>query len=150
MKFFFNVASIDELKAQYKKLAKQHHPDLGGDSETMKAVNAEYETLFKSLNTEGKHDMADGFREVIDKVINFEGLNIEICGSWVWVSGNTFAVKSELKEAGFMWARKKKMWYWRAEEAACRHSKGQDMDSIRQKYGSELLKGYRQQPAYIA
>ena len=94
MKFFFNVTSIDELKAQYKKLAKQHHPDLGGDVETMKAVNTEYEALFKTLNTERKHDMSDGFREAIDKVINFEGLNIEICGSWVWVSGNTFAVKT--------------------------------------------------------
>ena len=148
--FFSNVTSIDELKTQYKKLAKQHHPDLGGNAETMKAINAEYETTFKTLNAGGKQNLSDGFREVLTKILNLDELNIEICGSWVWVSGDTYAVKAELKQAGFMWANKKKMWYWRPEEAACHHSKGQDMDSIRQKYGSQVLKGQRPQAAYIA
>ena len=149
-KFFAEVQTIDELKKEYKRLAKENHPDLGGDAETMKAINAEYENLFKTLNTEGKHDMRDGFREVVDKIINIENINIEICGAWIWVSGNTYSVKAELKAAGFMWASKKKMWYWRPEEAACFHSKGQDMESIRSKYGSQMLKGFAPKVAYLA
>lgn len=149
--FFGDINSIDELKKAYRNLAKQHHPDHGGSAETMKAINAEYEKLFKKLNTENKFDVKDGFREVIDKIINLDGINIEVCGSWVWVSGNTYAVKNELKEAGFMWASKKYMWYWRAEENAYRgNKKSQDMETIRMKYGSEILKGFRPQTiAYI-
>lgn len=32
----------EELNDQYRTLAKQHHPDLGGDAEVMKEINAEY------------------------------------------------------------------------------------------------------------
>ena len=142
--FFNNITSIDELKRAYRNLAKQHHPDHGGNAETMQAINREYEQLFKALNTENKFDMKDGFREVINQIINLE-ISIEICGSWIWVSGNTYAVKSKLKSVGFMWASKKHMWYWRPEEAACHRSKGQDMNSIREKYGSHMVKGVNPQ-----
>ena len=140
MKHFAGIETIEELKQVYRQLAKKNHPDLGGNVETMKEINTEYEVIFKLLNTDNKHDISDGFRVVIDKLINFEGLDIEICGSWIWLSGNTYSHKRELKEAGCMWANKKKMWYWRPEEAACSHSKGQDMNSIREKYGSQQIK----------
>ena len=39
-KFFVPTpATLDELKAQYRKLAMMHHPDRGGDLDTMKAIN---------------------------------------------------------------------------------------------------------------
>ena len=41
MKYFTNVSSFDELKKQYRRLAMQYHHDRGGDTETMKAINAE-------------------------------------------------------------------------------------------------------------
>jgi hypothetical protein len=46
MKYFKNVNSLEDLKKQFKKLAFKHHPDRGGDAETMKAVNNEYDMLF--------------------------------------------------------------------------------------------------------
>ena len=36
-------ASYDEIKKAYRKLALQHHPDRGGDSEKFKEINAAYE-----------------------------------------------------------------------------------------------------------
>ncbi|MCU4864236.1 molecular chaperone DnaJ, partial [Bacillus cereus] len=30
MVYFQSVTTLEELKKQYKKLAKKHHPDLGG------------------------------------------------------------------------------------------------------------------------
>lgn len=35
MKYFINVTTLDELKKQYRRLAMIHHPDVGGDVETM-------------------------------------------------------------------------------------------------------------------
>ena len=38
-------ATQDELKAAYRRLVKQHHPDAGGDEETILALNAAWEQL---------------------------------------------------------------------------------------------------------
>ncbi len=37
----------DEIERAYRKKAKLHHPDLGGDEDTMKALNEAYEILKK-------------------------------------------------------------------------------------------------------
>lgn len=44
--YFNNVKSLEDLKKQFKQLAMKHHPDRGGDAETMKAINNEYDRLF--------------------------------------------------------------------------------------------------------
>lgn len=46
MKYFKNIQSLEDLKNQFKKLAREHHPDAGGDAEVMKQINMEYDTLF--------------------------------------------------------------------------------------------------------
>lgn len=44
--YFKNVQSFEDLKNQFKTLARKNHPDAGGDSEIMKAINCEYDALF--------------------------------------------------------------------------------------------------------
>jgi hypothetical protein len=39
--------NLDELKAQYYSLARQHHPDVGGDTEIMQQINVEYSLRVK-------------------------------------------------------------------------------------------------------
>lgn len=39
--------NLTELKAQYHTLARKHHPDLGGDTEIMQQINAEYSLRVK-------------------------------------------------------------------------------------------------------
>jgi len=46
MKYFKNINSLGDLKKQFRYLAKENHPDVGGNSETMKAINNEYDRLF--------------------------------------------------------------------------------------------------------
>ncbi len=43
--FFENIQSYEDLKNQFKELAKKNHPDAGGDPEVMKAINAEFDRL---------------------------------------------------------------------------------------------------------
>lgn len=44
--YFNGIHSFDELKKRFRDLARQNHPDAGGNPETMKAINAEYDLLF--------------------------------------------------------------------------------------------------------
>lgn len=151
--FFQNCNTIEELKKEYRKLAMMHHPDRGGNLETMQVVNAEYDRMFNLLkdkhNTEAAADESgksrtvsetpEEFRAVIDKIINLRGLVIELCGSWVWISGNTMEHREALKACGCRWASKKKMWYWRCDRDAVQSRGAKSMDYIRSKYGSERI-----------
>ncbi len=44
--FFKNIINLDDLKSQYKKLARIHHPDCGGDTQNMQILNNEFDALF--------------------------------------------------------------------------------------------------------
>ena len=152
-KWFTNCKTIDEVKKMYRKLAMQFHPDIiKGDGKEMKSINLEYELIFKAIekgftqtqkqtyNKQG-HSVDDGYREMILKILHIPGIIIEICGSWVWVSGETKPVKDQLKAAGYYWAAKKLQWYWRPEQyKASKSRKSMSMDYIRDKYGSETIK----------
>jgi hypothetical protein len=46
MKHLKNIKSFEDLKEQFKKLARVNHPDAGGDDEIMKEINSEYDQLF--------------------------------------------------------------------------------------------------------
>lgn len=71
------------------------------------------------------------------------GIIVELCGSWVWVSGNTYGVKESLKQLGFRFSSKKKMWYFHEDKADisyCGRRKEKTMADIRNKYGSTSVK----------
>ena len=157
--YFKNVQTLDELRKQYKNLLKKYHPDNGnGSEEITKVINVEYEKLFKILKnnhsrqntTEGntetkyssyndmKYDFAEDslLREMLQKVIYFSDITIEIIGNWIWISGNTYQYRKELKELGFKFAGQKKCWYWHSETFRKKSHKKLSMNDIRNYYGS--------------
>lgn len=141
MKYFKGIETIEEAKKEYKKLAMQYHPDRGGNEEEMKIINNDYEILIKLLATskeEEKEVMAEveRFKDVIDKIIDLEGINIEILKDWVWISGNTKPHRETLKAAGFYWASKKMKWYYREEQHKCSSRGKKSFEEIKQTYGS--------------
>ena len=147
MKYFKNIKTLEELRKEYKRLVKENHPDNGGSVEAIKTINVEYEQLFKVLKnsdtTENKkkYNMEEDemLRNVINSIINLN-IDIEICGSWIWVSDKTYFYKAELKQNGFRWASKKKMWYWHNPEEATRSYGKTTIADIRTKYGSQVIK----------
>lgn len=158
MKYFTNVRTLDELKAAYRRLAMQYHPDRGGDQETMKAINAEHDALFELLKrqqneradadetgrTHHTTETAEEFREIIVELLKLDGLDIEICGSWMWIGGNTREQKERLKALGCRWSNHKKLWYWHhPEEGVKWHKRKTTMAEIRSKYGSETISSNR-------
>jgi hypothetical protein len=152
MNYFNGCRTIDEIKAQYKKLAKENHPDHGGDTATMQAINTEYafacahaikgENL-SAEETEAKIRFSEQYREAIEKIINLPGIMIEAVGFWIWVTGNTFPVRKELKSANFFFASKKLAWYFRSDEYKTKGGK-KSLEEIRRKYGSETINSKQQ------
>lgn len=159
MKYFKDVNTLEELRRQYKELLKKYHPDnANGSTAACQEINAEYDRLFKVLKDkhESKSDnTADSttntksnnanmydwendkaLREVLQQIINFDGITIELVGAWLWVSGNTYSYKNELKELGFKWASQKKMWYWKMGDYRKKSHKSLSMEDIRNYYGS--------------
>ena len=155
MNYFEGLTTESDIKSRYKDMAKKHHPDLGGDAEIMKAINNQYEKVLggayqkagKSLSEIEellKKDM--GALAALNLIIGIDGINVELCGCWLWVSGETKTVKDRLKESGFLWSPVKKCWYWRPpEQKYKRFSKRGEysLDEIRLRHGSEVIKSGR-------
>lgn len=149
--YFTKCNSLDELKAEYRRLVKVHHPDHGGDTATMQAINAEYTERFQILKDEHNAtadefhkttEAPEEFIDIIEALLKLDGLEVELCGSWLWIGGNTRENKDALKAAGCRWSNNKKLWYWRHEEDGRSWSRGKKtMSQIRSKYGSQLFRG---------
>lgn len=154
--YFENINTLEELRKQYKELLKKYHPDNGGNVSIMQMVNAEYDELFKILKNKHKkstttkqtdynQNMYDWendktLREVLEKIISFDGIDILICGQWIWVDGNTYFYKKELKKTGFKWASSKKKWYFHTDTFRKKSHKTLSMEDIQNYYGSTTVK----------
>ena len=139
LKEFQDIEGINEAKKIYKTLAKKLHPDIGGSEEDFKILNEIYNNLIEHkiyFSNSSKFDIE--LEKIISLILHFENINIELVGSWIWVSGDTKEIKEKLKEIGFKWASKKKMWYY--GEMKAKNPNPKSMEEIKSKYGSETLK----------
>lgn len=157
-KYFKDVNTLEELRRQYRDLLKKYHPDnANGSTQATQEINAEYDKLFKVLKDKHESKSADSkennaktdfnnmkydftedelLREMLQKVIHFDGITLEIIGNWLWISGNTYQYRKELKDLGFKFAGQKKSWYWHSEAFRKRSHKKLSMEDIRNYYGS--------------
>ena len=163
MKWFSsNISTMEELRREYRRLAKLHHPDAGGDTEDMKQINAEYDALFAILSrqeaqerpqgkqeynetTEDKAAEDKAIRAVLDALVNVNA-DIEIIGTWIWIHG-AYEYRELLKSMGFKFAPKKKAWCWHFGEYHRHHKWEVSLDEIRAKYGSERVGHHKERKA---
>ena len=147
MKYFTKCTCIEDVKEEYRRLAKMLHPDNGGDAEEFKTMMQAYTSAynrFKGIHrkqtdkttqdaekaTQGDYTSsqddytAEQFADIINKVVRLDGVEIEIVGSWIWLGGNTFIYKDRIKAAGFFWSSKHKKWYYNGStKKSKKHSK---------------------------
>lgn len=151
IKFFeeSKIETLEDLKKQYRSLMLKWHPDrnLNNQEEATansKIINNEYEYLFnkyKNIHKNNKNEfyeketteMASEFQEIINQLIKYKNITIEIIGSWLWVSGSTYEIKEVLKSLDFKFSKQKKSWYFHFNEW---HSSGVHFQTL------EDLKGF--------
>jgi hypothetical protein len=132
MNYFQGCSTVAEIKVQYKKLAFQYHPDLGGDVEIMKDLNNQYEKALKGCNgqtTQGSDGKDHVYKwdeeterklvEIIDKLLSLQmsGVGISLIGIWVWITGDTKPHREQLKEMGCKWHATRGCWYYKPYES---------------------------------
>jgi hypothetical protein len=136
----------------------KNHPDNGGDVAACQEITAEYKKLFDMFkagqtpdeeqknNTTTKTDEA--LRNVINNIVSFDGVNIEVVGSWIWVDGNTFTYKEELKKLGFKWSKNRKKWHFSTEPSGKWHKKKMSFEDIQKNMEVKKLKLARLQESH--
>ena len=94
--YFQNVNTLDQLKAEYRRLAMANHPDHGGDTATMQRINEEYRARFEALK-KAHNAKADEFHQtteapeefidIISALLKLDGLTVELralaCRFWL-------------------------------------------------------------------
>lgn len=138
MTYFKSCKTIEDVKETFRDLAKKLHPDCGGDAEQFKKMMAEYTIIFKRLKNvhrtgekkteQESHteytESPEEFADIINKVIHLDGVEIDIVGTWVWLSGNTYPHRETIKAAGFFFSSKHKKWYYNGStKKSKKHSK---------------------------
>jgi hypothetical protein len=143
------INDLDDLKQEYRKLANKYHPDKGGTTAQFQELQNEYEKLRNKIlsgsslseaEKENEIVIDEALRAAINAIITLEGINIELIGKWIWVSGNTFPVYKQIKAAGFEFIKKKNIPYWIYKGVESKSRGGTDMADIVKKYGSKPIK----------
>jgi hypothetical protein len=139
------VADQEAIKTAYRKACIKYHPDRNpAGLEMMKAVNIAYQFLHdidyngaeRPINEDVNTDFGEELNAAINAVVNLAGITIEVCGAWVWLTGNTKLHKNALKKAGYWWAKQKQAWYFRPSDYKSRNKGDWDLEKIRDTYGS--------------
>ena len=123
-----SAKNLQDLKKLYFTLSKKYHPDIaGGDLRIMQQINNEYDYLKTVLkNTVPKNETEknqyrentasmDAFRDILNKLLRYPRITIEIIGSWLWISGSgTFSIKDNIlyAELKCKYSKSQKKFYW--------------------------------------
>lgn len=154
MKFFFECRTIEAVKNRYRDLAKKHHPDLGGDNETMQFINAEYSDAMRRAiageeNEYQRTRAAAGFeplREAIEFAVTLpENVSVRLRGFRLRLEGETYLCKDRIKSftgadgKHFRWSKHKTAWYFAAVPSLNRSGYCYTFEEIEAIHGREVV-----------
>src|SRR5690554_2696433 len=151
--YFKDCTSLDEARKTYYRLAMKFHPDRGGDEELFKELANQFHSFRPSqfkYEKEFNDWSSKAYADIIVALMEIPDITIEICGSWIWISGDTRTRKDLIKSAptndyyqrGF--SAQKVMWYFSPRGYKKRAAEELDMEAIRNIYGSAELRSRSQ------
>ena len=159
--WFAGFGAEADIKSRYRELAREHHPDMGGSTATMQDINAQYESALRGdyarqgMSQEKANErwaMDEEIARKAQEIIRLsKALHVEVCGVWLWVTGETYHHAAALKALACRWAPKKAAWYFRRErDGGQRWHRGRhySLNDIRAKYGSSAIRREEAAPAY--
>lgn len=155
MKYLKNIQTLEQLKKEYRNWAMKLHPDCGGIDQDMQTLNNEYEQLFEVMQIreryqkpnakEATEETAKTYPNIINKLVHMEGLEIEIIGYWIWIGGNSYPYREDLKEIGFRWSKGRKKWYYSTIGLDSKgYYKKEKFNTLRNRYGSQKIETQEQ------
>ena len=139
--------TLIDIKQVYRRLASVNHPDKGGNTETMQLINTAFSELCKYFETNQTLDINEEHEQnanfdfsFLDSLKTMSGVIIEVCGYWVWLSGNTYPYKEAISNLGFKFSGAKKSWYWSPTIDTTSFKRGsKSMKNIRKEFGSTII-----------
>ena len=165
-----NQIDINLINKTRISLLKKYHPDINSAGlEMSKIINSAYD-LLKEYASKGfnnsfskfeqtekpfswdywKTQNHNGFNDELEKAIQFAkgfNINIDIVGTWLWISGNTYAFKpknfNSKQEKGkglFKWNKNKNMYYFHVGTFRKRTKKNFSYSDITSMYGKQTIK----------
>lgn len=144
--YFKGCKTLDEARKTYYRLAMKFHPDKGGDEERFKELANQFHS-FKPSQVKYEKEFNDwsskAYSDIVMALMEIPDIIIEICGSWIWISGDTRTRKGLIKSAptndfyqrGF--SAQKVMWHFSPIGYKKRSAEELDMEAIRNIYGSD-------------
>ena len=163
MRYFENCKTCEDVKQLYKKYARDLNPDCNPGRDTtaeFQEMSRQYEEAYNRLknihqNANGEtyekesQQTATEYADLINQLLHLSGLMIELCGSWLWITGNTKEHKDTLKSLGFKYSSNKQAWYYHEGEYHKHGKKSKSMQDIRSMYGSERYATRTSEPEQI-
>ena len=142
-RYFAGLETVEDIKAHYRQLAKDNHPDLGGDPEAMKEINRQYHEALKlkdGQQSDGysyhyKQDIEEEIMAKLCELLKLRSLDIALIGYWIWVTGDTKKNKEALKAAKLKWHSKRKCWYYKPKDWKRSYHSNGDLSELAGKYG---------------
>lgn len=162
------IETKEEAAKQYRALVWANHPDRNPSPNATRItqdINAEYAWILSRLaygfeytrqqeaHAAGKKTTADyvdlnqvveELRVKIEAILNLGGdINVELCGLWIWVTGETKKYRKELGKdgLGFKYAAKKSdpsAWFYAGCPSFSRG--GYSLEDIRNAHGSKSFR----------
>jgi hypothetical protein len=124
--------TVEQATKAYKKNIFKCHPDHGGTCETFIELQKAYELVMATITYTGKkynsdktvedieknytQELINKMMSIIEALSDSDDVSLNLCGCWIWITGNTKPIKETLKALGLKYSRNKAAWYWHEGE----------------------------------
>ncbi len=143
---FNDCKDLTEVFCEYYRNAIKFDPNLpDGDAEQLsyfkKDLTAYIAEVDFSEQPKAKEEL-EAFPELLTELIRMEGVEMELIGSWIWLTGQTYLHKDSLKDLKLKYEPSKKAWYYRPSWSRSKNQNPLSMEQIRKMFQDPEERGF--------